>query len=189
MLSREEQRELMVIENNLDLDPVQNVWSTSYPYKCDPSVLEDNMSQAVKIMMKTEQRLLKSENLAKKYEEQFQDLVKRGVFKEMTSQEMAEYDRPIFYVSHHEVLKEDSASTPLRLVTNSSLKYKGLSVNDIWMKGPNTLNECYGVQLRFRCYPVGVVCDISKMYHRIKTRELERNIRRVVWRNLDSELM
>jgi hypothetical protein len=30
----------------------------------------------------------------------------------------AQYKGPSFYVSHHEILKPDSASTPLRIVIN-----------------------------------------------------------------------
>ena len=41
------------------------------------------------------------------------------------------------YVSHHEVFKEESASTPVRIVLNSSLRFHGLSLNAILMKGPN----------------------------------------------------
>ena len=53
------------------------------------------------------------------------------------------------------------------------------------MKGPNTLNDLFCVQLRFRSYLVPIVCDISKMYHSILTTETECHLRRVVWRDLD----
>ena len=68
---------------------------------------------------------------------------------------------------------EGSTSTPARHVINSSLPYKGCSLNDILMKGPNTLNDLYCVQMRFRSYPVPLVCDIAKMYHSIKMTSME----------------
>ena len=40
-----------------------------------------------------------------------------------------EYAGPVSYISHHKVFKEDSASTPVRIVLNSSLKFNG--INDI----------------------------------------------------------
>ena len=43
------------------------------------------------------------------------------------------------------------------------------------MKGPNTLNDLFGVQMGFRSYHVPLVCDIAKMYHSIKTTEVERH--------------
>ena len=91
----------------------------------------------------------------------------------------------MFYVTIHEVFKEGSVTTPMRLVTNSSLRYKGRCLNDVLMKGPNTLNNIFDVQLRFRCYGVAIVCDMSKMYHSIHTTPIERHLRRVLHRDLD----
>ena len=46
-ISRQEQLELTEIEKNLELDPIAQCWRTSYPYRCDPSiVLQDNFEQA-----------------------------------------------------------------------------------------------------------------------------------------------
>ena len=69
----------------------------------------------------------------------------RGVFKEIPSEEMRNYQGPVRYISHHEVYKEDSASTLVRLVLNTSLKFKGLSLNDILMKAPNALSNLFEV--------------------------------------------
>ena len=53
------------------------------------------------------------------------------------------------------------------------------------MKGCNTLNYLFGVQLRFRCYLVPIVCDLRKMYHTIKTTPQETHVRRIVYRDLN----
>ena len=184
-ISKAEQRELQFIENNLVLNPMLKQWTTVYPYKCDPRVLEDNRAQAISLLEGTEKRIMKSPETCVQYREQFQDLVRRNVFEELTETDIADYKGPVSYVSHHEVYKEDSTSTPVRIVINSSLKYKGRSLNDILMKGPNTLNDLFGVQLRFRSYQYALACDISKMYTMIKTTDLERHLRRVLFRDAD----
>ena len=184
-LSKEEQRAKASMEKNLELDPIRHKWRTPYLYKCDPEVLEENKNQVEKITAKQEDRLIK-EGRGKQYNEQFDDFVARGVFRELTQQEQEQYKGKAFYVTHHAVLKEESSSTPMRLVTNSSLKFKGLSLNDILVKGPNTLNSCYGIQLKFRCHPIAIVCDISKMYHQVETTLVERHLRRLLWRHLDT---
>ena len=53
------------------------------------------------------------------------------------------------------------------------------------MKACNTLNDLFGVQLRFRCYLCPIVCDLKKMYHSIKTTIKETHLRRIVYRNMD----
>ena len=184
-MSKIEQKELEVITGKLMIDPVHDCWKTEYPYKVDPSILEDNRTQALEFLYRTEKRLLRSEVSSKQYKEQFDDFIQRGVFRKIDEEELNAYNGPSHYVTHHEVFKEGSTSTPVRLVINSSLQYKGRSLNDILMKGPNTLNDLFGVQMRFRCYPIPLVCDIAKMYHSIKTTEMERHLRRVLWRDLD----
>ena len=54
------------------------------------------------------------------------------------------------------------------------------------MKGPNSLSDLYGIQLKFRTHTYALVCDIKKMYHSIFTTELEKNIRKILWRDMDS---
>ena len=185
-LSRIEQKELEVIRQNLVLDPVKEVWTTSYPYARDPSVLQNNEAQAESLAKGTEKRLMKNKFMAEKYNEQFRDLIARDVFVEITEEEDKEYTGPVFYVNPHEVFKPGSTSTPVRIVVNSSLKYRGLSLNDILMKGPNSLNDLFGIQLRFRKYPHVLVGDMKKMYHTVRTTVLEKHLRRVKWRFLDT---
>ena len=185
-MSRTEKEELYEIEKNLTLDPIAKCWRTKYPYRCEPGlVLQDNYQQAESIMKKMETRLENKPELAERVNEQFNDFVKRGVYSVITKSEDDLYVGPKFYVTIHEVVKESSASTPVRLVTNSSLKFKGVCLNDTLMKGPNTLNDIFRVQLKFRCYAIALVCDISKMYHSIKTTDIERHLRRVLYRHLD----
>ena len=149
-LSRREQQELQVIRQNLHLDPVKKQWITSYPYKQDPSVLEDNRHQAIQLLEKKEKKHLKSKVMMNTFGAQYQDLFDREILTEITKEADVSYTGPKFYVTTHEVYKEGSSSTPIRLVFNPSLKYKGVSLNDILMKGPNSLNDLYGIQLRFR---------------------------------------
>ena len=68
-LSRENQRALDAIRDNLSLDPIEQVWTASYPCQHDPSKLSNNKSQAILLAQKTEQRLLKDPTTAQKFNE------------------------------------------------------------------------------------------------------------------------
>ena len=171
----------------MKLDPVSNKWVTEYPYKTDPKVLKDNRMQATSILIRTENRLKKNKMTSEKYCEQFQDFIKRGIFKEIDDEEIKNYVGPVRYVSHHEVFKEESTSTPVRIVLNSSLRFHGLSLNYILMKGPNSLSDLFSIQLKFRTYQCALIGDIQKMYHSIQTTEWERHLRRVLRRNMETE--
>ena len=56
------------------------------------------------------------------------------------------------------------------------------------MKGPDLLNDLFGVALRFRENEVAFIGDISKMYHRIRILEADQHEHRFLWRNLQTDL-
>ena len=78
------------------------------------------------------------------YNEQVQSVLDRATAVKLTQQEMDEWAGPVNYITHHPVLK-DSASTPVRMVSNSS--FGNPSLNSILMKGPNSLNSMLDIML------------------------------------------
>ena len=179
----QEERELAIIEQGLSLS--NNRWTAKYPWKKDPKDLPNNYPAAFAMLRSTEKRLLKDDNQAKLYSEQIEDMVERGVAKKITMEEEMNYNGPIYYVSHHEVVKPESQSTPCRIVFNSSASYMGHNLNDYWFKGPDLLNNLLGILLRFRQDNVAFAGDIKKMYHSVGTSELDHHTHRFLWRNLE----
>ena len=69
---------------------------------------------------------------------------------------------PVHYVSLQHVLKPESTTTPLRIVTNSSLSDRnGNSLNSILIKGPNALTDQRDVITRWRNYEVALTSDLT----------------------------
>ena len=85
------------------------------------------MSVAVAKMKSTERRLTKlGLQYSGLYNYQIQDMAERQVARKLSVEEINNYEGLVHYVHHHEVLKPDSSSTPLRIVFNSSASYKRL---------------------------------------------------------------
>ena len=82
---------------------------------------------------------------------------------------------------------KDSATTPVRLVSNSSFANSSTNLNNLLVKGPNTLNCLFTNLVRFRGYEIALVGDISKAYNSIKTGEVERHVRRYWFRFTQNE--
>ena len=110
--------------------------------------------------------------------DQFKDMVSRNVVSEITDKDKATYVRPINYITHHDVFKPGSLSTPIRLVSNSSFKNGNTNLNDICVKGPNTLVDIFENLLKFRSYQVALIFNITKAYNSIRTGIVEKNLRR-----------
>ena len=164
-----------------------NKWIAKYPWKRDPRELPNNYSVALAVLRSTERRLLKDNEKAKLYDDQIQDMLVRGVARKLSKEEERNYKGTVHYVSHHEVMKPGSQSTPCRIVFNSSASYMGHTLNDYWFKGPDLLNDLLGILLRFRENHVAFAGDVKKMYHTIGISELDQHTHRFLWRNLQVE--
>ena len=121
------------------------------------------------------------------YAEQINDMIERGVARKLTKEELDEYTGPVHYLSHHEVMKPESTSTPCRIVFNSSAKCNGHSVNDYWKKGPDLINNLLGIMIRLREGQVAFAGDIRKMYHAIKMSLVDQHKHRFLWRNEETD--
>ena len=103
-------------------------------------------------------------------------------------EELKSYQGPKNYISIVEAFKPGPlSSTPLRLCMNSSLKFKGRSLNDILMKGPAALNELLRISLGFRQHPVAIVMDLEKFYQSVNMVERDQHVCRILWRDCIQE--
>ena len=157
--SIKEQKELEIIEKGLTLS--DTVWTAKYPRIKSSKQLPNNFHVAKKMLFTTERRLMKDPIHAKTYQSQIDDMIERGVAKKMSKEDL-DYDGPVHYISHHEVLKHDSASTPCRIVFNASANYKNNVLNEYWAKGPDLLGNLSGILVKFRENFVGYIGDVEK---------------------------
>ena len=73
------------------------------------------------------------------------------------------------YIPWNVVFKEDSLSTPCRIVFNASMPTDtGYSLNNILAKGQKTLNKLLEIFLRWRTHPAAYHSDVQKMYNAVK---------------------
>ena len=181
-----EERELKLIESKLVFDSGKKRWTAEYPWIRSPEELPDNKRAAMGRLRSTEKRLAKNPAHAAVHQKQIEDMIHRGVAKKLTYEDLESYDGPIHYILHHEVLKPDSKSTPVRIVFNSSANYMGHTLNEYWAKGPNLLNNLLGILVRFRENEVAMIGDIKKMYHSVKIGTVEQHTHRFLWRDMDT---
>ena len=182
-MSQREAAELKLIEEGIVFDEKAGRFRVKYPFIDDPRKLSNNYGQVVKIGESEEKKLAK-EGLTEVANKLFDKIIDVGAIAELTKAETDMWDGPVHYVSIQHVIDPGSATTPLRLVTNSSLAdpRTGISLNSILAKGPKFLNDMFEILIRFRVYLRGLISDVSKAYYMLLTGELEKHVRRVLWR-------
>ena len=184
--TEKEALEYMMIESGVKHNKERGHFDVAYAWVDDPAKLHDNIGQAIQIAEHEEKKLAR-EGLTKEFNEKFEEFLNLGTIREISQLEMDTWKGPAHYVSIQHVYKPNNKSTRLRLVINSSLKCRrsGLSLNEVMCKGPNVLSDLWELLLRFRSYRHGLISDVTKAYHSMKTGLLELHLRRVVWRHGD----
>jgi hypothetical protein len=185
-LSRQEAFELEYLEKCVEFKGGR--FHIRFPFLVDPLELSDNYNQVVKIAEAEERKLLR-EGYMDRFNELFTKLEDLGVVEEISKTEMQAWKGPVHYISLQHVIIEESASTPLRIVSNSSLKSPGNphTLNGILAKGPNMLSDPYKILIRFRSYLRGLNSDVTKAYYQMFTGLVEKHVRRMVWRYGDKQ--
>ena len=76
-------------------------------------------------------------------------------------------DVPVWYLPHHPVFHPQKPGK-IRVVFDCSAKFKGTSLNDQLLQGPDLTNGLVGVLIRFRQEPVAMVADVEGMFHQVR---------------------
>ncbi len=152
-LTFKENQEYQVILDGLKFDAKRKKWTAAYPFCIPPSELMDNQDQVYRYTLYQERRLAK-EGRTEEFNKQFYETVERGVFKEISRDEMEKWEGPVNYITMVEAFKEGPHSTtPLRICMNSSLRQPkpvSMALNDCLMKGPSALVDLFTVTLGIR---------------------------------------
>ena len=149
-LTQVEREEGKIIEDSCKKSG--NQWIIPYPWKCDPSLLPDNRQQAVKRLEATKRQLSRNPEHAEAYKQQMKEMERMTFAQKISPEEETKYQGPVHYISHHTVIKPEKKCTPVRIVYNSSSIYQGHRLNSYWLKGPDLLNNLFGVILRVVVY-------------------------------------
>ena len=126
-----EERELEIIRKGLtyikaDDHSDEPHWDTKYPWIQDPSSLPYNRSGVEATFLRTEKQLKKEPEWKIAYTAQVHEMVERRAAKKLTIEMIASWKGPVWYVSHLVAPNPHSVTTPVRLVWNSSQKFKGV---------------------------------------------------------------
>ena len=130
--------------------------------------------------------MIKDLDVAKAYSEIIEKHLEKGCVRKIESHELCmKQPTTKWYLPHFAVVRNDRVTTKTRVVFDASVKCNGVSFNMIH-HGPKLQNELFDVLLRFRRYPIAVVCDIAEMYLRIELSPEDRSFHRFLWQNLAS---
>ena len=157
-------------------------YQVSLPWKDVHPPLPDNYQLALKRLRGLQHRLLQQPALLKEYDAIIQDQVKQGVVGVITDPTPTD-GRAVHYLPHHAVVRQDKATTKIRIVYDASAKTTGPSLNDCLYIGPKFDQRIMDILLRFRTSRIALTADIERAFLQIGVDERDQDVLRFLWFN------
>ena len=175
--SQDEKLFLKTMEDNIKVDASAN-YSMPLPFNRHKNSLFDNKHLVLNRMASLKRKLEKDAGYREEYTQFMSDMFDKGFAEEVIDQPH-ETTRPVWYVPHFGVFHKTKKK--LRVVFDCSAKYKGISLNDTLLKGPDFINSLIGILCRFRKHSVAFGCDVEKMFYAFHVHPEDRDYLRFLW--------
>ena len=163
-----------------EIEFIDNRYVVKLPVKENHPPLPDNYLLSKKRLEHLKSKLEKDESLLKRYDDVIQEQLKMGIIEEINTPGVP---NNVTYLPHRAVIKENRATTKLRIVFAASAKSNkdNVSLYEILYKGPCMLPALYNLLLKFRMKPIAITADIEKAYLQIRVNECHRDLLRFLW--------
>ena len=159
------------------------------PFREPPMSIPNNRSQAVSRAEWQRRKMLKNQKYHSDYVAFVGKLINKGYAHEVPKEEL-ESKQPVWYLPHHGIYHPQKPEK-IRVVFDCSAKYRGISLNDTLLQGPDLTNSLVGVLTRFREETVALMGDIESMFYQVKVPSYQQDFLRFLWwpnGNLDDEI-
>ena len=192
-VSLRQELEQHLIDTSVEVDFESGRTSALLPFIADPAEkLASNEENALKIYGQQVRKLAKNPDLLKAVLESEMRLQERGHVqwkKNLSTEQLQVVEQCVgeYFIPWRFVVNENSVTTPVRVVYDaSSISRSGHSLNDLIAGGINSMNPMLEINIRFRCNPIAVHTDVTKMYNVIKLKPEHWTYQRYKWHeNLD----
>ncbi|XP_063623090.1 uncharacterized protein LOC134795191 [Cydia splendana] len=157
-------------------------YTVALPFRDDVFKLGESHSAAKRRFLCLERKLELSSMLRAAYDDIIREYVSKGYISEVTNS-MNASPAIAYIIPHMAVVREDKATTKVRMVLDSSSKTStGLSLNDVLHSGPNLQGDLFSILLNFRLFRIALSADCRQMFLQIGVREADRQFQRILYR-------
>ena len=178
MMSLEDRRALSVFQESAQI--VDGHYQIAIPWRNPEVCLPNNRPMAEHRLRQLRKRLIKDPDMLKKYSNFIDDLSIKGYARKIPEDQINVDSSVIWYLPHHNVIHPQRPDK-VRVVFDCAAKYRGESLNEKILQGPDLTNSLVGVLMRFRQEQVALMADVEAMFHQVKVDLHDANALRFLW--------
>ena len=179
--SREEKRAQAILErttkHNGERYEVGLLWADDNPN------LPNNYYSAYQQFLSMEKRLSKDPELKEAYKATIEKDLQNHFVRKLEQEQVVSTENDMqCYLPHHPV-KHPHKPGKVRRVCNAASKFKGVSLNDKLLSGPDLLRNLVGIIFRFSEHQIAITADIESMFLQVAVPKEECKVLRFLWRD------
>ena len=177
--SREDMKFMEIVEGSIQQEEDLH-YKIALPLRDPEETFPNNQALAERRMSHLKQKFQKQGKFKEDYTAFIEDLLRKGYAEKVPPDEDCEEKNKVWYLPHHGIYHPKKPEK-IRVVFDCSAKFRGVSLNDRLLQGPDLTNSLVGVLTRFRLEPVAVMADVEAMFHQVRVRESDRSLLRFLW--------
>ncbi len=177
--SIEDRKFLQIMEDSIHQEP-DGHYQTRLPFRSPRQNMPNNYTQAMSYAESLKKRLVKNEKLKKDYTEFMESLEESGYSEKVEEEDDERQDGRTWYIPHHHV-HNPKKPDKVRIVFNCPASFRGNSLNQELLQGPDMVNTLMGVLLRWRQEKIAIMADIQSMFYQVRVAEEDRDMLRYLW--------
>ena len=159
--SKEDRAALQLLTNSVE---VQNDhYQLPLLWKPGNVELPNNLVVAKQRLSSLKRKFTKDDDFRGKYTKVISFYLQQGIAQEVPHEHLNNYTGATWYLPHHAVTNLHKPDK-VRVVFDCAAKYKGTSLNDNLIRGPDLMNSLIGVLMRFCKERVALVADVEAMF-------------------------
>ena len=164
---------------------VENRWETGLLWREKNPVIPESKEAALRRLYGIEKKMDKDRNFAELCTQKFQEYIEKGYLREESHESKNDENKtsghewylPHFFAYHPE-------KKP-RLVFDAAAKSNGKCFNDFFYTGPDNLRPLPEVLMKFRKHKIGLIGDITAMFHQVNLRKEDQTMQKILYRGTD----
>ena len=159
---------------------VEGHYEVGLPVCDNQAKLPNNRAMATSRLKSLGMKFKKDERLASDYKRYIGEMLRNDFAERVPVYSHSRNDGKCWYLPHHAV-RYPQKPEMVRIIFDGAAKYKGVSLNDSLLQGPDQTNSLLDVLTRFRMDKVAFTADIENMFHQVRVPASDRDYFRFLW--------
>ncbi|XP_043220311.1 uncharacterized protein LOC122389655 [Amphibalanus amphitrite] len=178
-MSHEDRRWMAMVQESCRVS-ADGHYEIALPFCQANPELPNNLELAIRRLEGLKRKLMKDNRLREHYTATMTDMLSKGYIERAPELDSMTKGGKKWYLPHHGVYHPQKPHK-VRIVFDAAASYKGTSLNDALLQGPDLTNSLIDVLLRFRWAPVCFTADIEAMFHQVRVPDRDRDFLRFLW--------